>query len=454
MRIIIIVVFFFVTGFSSYCQQTFTISGDIKEFPGGKVILASYYGEYIRPIDSLVVEKGGKITFNLMPAAYSGYYRIILSKDHNIDLIFNHENIEYIANFNNLLDSLKIISSVENHIYYDFLSFMRDNQLKIDLLSTVVEFYPKEDIFYNELCSQFLKNQRKRSAFIDSISQKYPTSYATRVIKTQNRPFIECNLTEKDKIEYLKSHFWDNIDLTDTLLLRSNVIPNLCIEYLSLFGNSQFNQDQLEDAFIQAVDRIMSASMKNETAYNFILEYLLKGFEKYHFEKVINHMSTKYLPEEKCENESLNSELLRRLENYQKLAIGKPAPAISLKDINDKSIDLSKINTSYVLILFWASWCPHCSTLLPKIKELYDKKTYDLEIIAISVDKDEKAYKSALDNGHYSWINGSELKGWDGKTAVDYNVYATPTMFLLDRNKVIISKPITYQELMSVLSGQ
>jgi thiol-disulfide isomerase/thioredoxin len=194
--------------------------------------------------------------------------------------------------------------------------------------------------------------------------------------------------------------------------------------------------------------------MKNDRIYSFMLEYLLKGFEKYHFEKVINYIANNYVSAEKCENESLDAELLRRLENYQKLAIGKSAPLISLNDDNNKPIDLLKINTQYVLVLFWASWCPHCSSLLPNLKELYLNKTYNLEIVAISVDKDEKEYKTALEKGQYPWITGSELMGWNGKTAVDYNVYATPTMFLLDANKIIIAKPITYQELLNVLKSQ
>jgi thiol-disulfide isomerase/thioredoxin len=324
--------------------------------------------------------------------------------------------------------------------------------MKVDLLSTMVDLYPENDHFYPDICRQYQEEQRSRNNYIDSISLNFPDTYAARVIKTQKRPVMGCDIHEKQRIDYLKNHFWETVDLADTSLLRSNVFTNLCIEYLSLYGNSQFNQEQLEKAFIQAVDRILAASMVNEVTNNFILEYLLKGFEKFHFETVLNHIADNYLPEEKCENEGLNPELLRRLENYQKLAIGKPAPAITLNDINNKPIDLSKIHSRYILVLFWASWCPHCSVILPKLKELYDNKTYDMEIVAISVDRDEKEYKKVIENEHYTWINGSELKGWNGKTAIDYNVYATPTMFLLDTNRVITAKPITINELLEVLT--
>ena len=37
-----------------------------------------------------------------------------------------------------------------------------------------------------------------------------------------------------------------------------------------------------------------------------------------------------------------------------------------------------------------------------------------------------------------NWLNVSDLEGWDGKAASDYSIYATPTMFLVDRNMNLI----------------
>ena len=51
-----------------------------------------------------------------------------------------------------------------------------------------------------------------------------------------------------------------------------------------------------------------------------------------------------------------------------------------------------------------------------------------------------------------NWINVSELKGYFGKAEDEYNVYATPTMYLLDQQKNIIAKPITWRELEQALN--
>ncbi|MBC8555077.1 MAG: redoxin domain-containing protein [Candidatus Brocadiales bacterium] len=53
---------------------------------------------------------------------------------------------------------------------------------------------------------------------------------------------------------------------------------------------------------------------------------------------------------------------------------------------------LSNINAEYTLVLFWASWCPHCSSLLSEVKGIYEEfRDKGLEILAISIEKDRTA---------------------------------------------------------------
>ena len=49
------------------------------------------------------------------------------------------------------------------------------------------------------------------------------------------------------------------------------------------------------------------------------------------------------------------------------------------------------------------------------------------------------------------WMNVCDLKGWDGKAATDYFIYATPTMFLVDKNRKLIAMPKTIEELKKIL---
>ena len=52
-------------------------------------------------------------------------------------------------------------------------------------------------------------------------------------------------------------------------------------------------------------------------------------------------------------------------------------------------------------------------------------------------------WRKYLSEHNFNWINASELKGWNSKIAIDYNIYATPTLLLLDENRQIMSKPLS-----------
>jgi hypothetical protein len=52
-----------------------------------------------------------------------------------------------------------------------------------------------------------------------------------------------------------------------------------------------------------------------------------------------------------------------------------------------------------------------------------------------------------INNNNINWINVCDTKSWDGKTANDYFIYATPAMFLVDKNRKIIANPTTMEEL-------
>jgi thiol-disulfide isomerase/thioredoxin len=426
--------------------------GEVANLAEPRIYLASFFGEQVRVFDSALVLPDGKISIEYNDARLPGYYRVILKKDHYVDLILNKENVRFSTDFNEPFDSLRILESKENQIYYDFLKLAGKSRLKLDLLTTLIDYYPRDESFYEQVKQQYHSAQQNTENYIDSIGREFPSLYVTRVLKAQRKPYLSAELTPEERIKYLRVNYWSLVDMTDTNLLRSTVYTNLAIDYLSLFGNRQFTQEQLEASFIEAVDVMLGHSMTDEAVYRFMLEYLVKGFEKYHFDKVLDHISTTYAIEEGCENENIDSEVMKRLKNYQNLSVGKPAPGISVPDTSGKMIDLHQFSNDYLLIIFWASWCPHCSELMPQLREVYQKYRPRLEMLAISIDSDKQAYLKALKEGNYPWMNTCDLKGWSSQPAIDFNIYATPTMFLLDKQKTILAKPITLRELQNELA--
>jgi hypothetical protein len=88
--------------------------------------------------------------------------------------------------------------------------------------------------------------------------------------------------------------------------------------------------------------------------------------------------------------------------------------------------------------------------MLPQIYNLYkNQKEKTFEVIAISIDISKTDWLNFIKANKLDWLNVSDLKGWDSKAALDYYIYATPTMFLIDKNRKIIAKPTTIDEIKS-----
>ena len=434
--------------------QSFNISARITNLPGDKIILTRIRGDNLYSIDSTHATSTD-IQFTLPQNCPPGLCRIILGKSkraeftgeppQSIDLIVNKENIRIRSDFNFLHDSLQIIESEENKIYYTFLKEYDQLEYRKHQVYPLLNNYPKNTQFYKQVISEFHMIQQDQSELIERTCIRHSGTYAARLIGMYRTPFLDGALTEMERVINMREHFFDELDFTDTLLINSNVYSQKIVNYLSLYRNPNLVQSDQEDLFIEAVDHIMSKPDMDPKIFEFALEYLIDGFEKFMFEKVLNHIAENYL-DESCETED-KLLLRKRLEAYRKMAIGKTAPDIIIEDIDGNLRALSQIVHDYILVLFWSTSCPHCNAMMPKLKKWYEgDREINLEIFAVSIDSSLSDLKNMIRDNQLLWINCFEHGGWKGKAATDYNLYATPTMFILDRDRTILSKPVTFFE--------
>lgn len=107
---------------------------------------------------------------------------------------------------------------------------------------------------------------------------------------------------------------------------------------------------------------------------------------------------------------------------------------------NEKPQKLSDIRSEYTLLVFGASWCPRCNEELVKIKELYPGwKAQDVEVVFVSLDDDPQTFKNFA--GNFPFISMCDYQKWDSPVVNDYYVFATPTMYLLDKKREILLRP-------------
>ncbi|WP_455667929.1 redoxin domain-containing protein [Phocaeicola sp.] len=130
-------------------------------------------------------------------------------------------------------------------------------------------------------------------------------------------------------------------------------------------------------------------------------------------------------------------DFIRRMENIQ---VGSVAPDFTLPDVEGNPVSLSSLRGKYVLIDFWASWCPDCRKENPNIVAAWEKfKNKNFTILGVSLDRKKEPWLAAIEKDQLTWTHVSDLKDWKSDAAVAYAIRWIPMNFLLDPDGVILA---------------
>ena len=436
-----------VLSFTEILPQTINIK--VKNLSQGKAALSYLRGENVIKIDSIFSNGKGEFDYSFAKnAGHQGLYRLSLSNNGWIDFINDGENVSLSTDAKNIMDSMTVIHSLSNVLYYDFIKLNKQYKIKTDLLQIILAKYPKDDDYYIYTKNKLAELQKKYLHFVDVTSQKNPKSFIARYIKSVQLPVIDMDLPIEKQLAYLKTHSLDNVDFDDDDLIYSDAFTNKTIEYLTLFRNPQLPKELLEKEFMSGVDTILNKAKINQLVYQHVMEYLIDGFKKFGFDEVIDYIVDNYvIKDDICLDEKLQNSIQRRMDQSRHFKMGAVVPDIIIPDSTGKEVNLNDITGEKTLIIFYASWCPHCQELMPKINALYkNQDKLKMKILAISIDTSRTDWLNFVQKDNFNLINVSDLKGWYGKAAQDYYLYATPTMFLINNKREIIAKPTNVDE--------
>jgi peroxiredoxin/predicted DNA-binding protein YlxM (UPF0122 family) len=427
---------------SSLAQQNIQVI--INNSPTEYYYFQQVKGERLIMIDSAICENDS-LVFNQINDLEKGMY-FIQNKYQGFIFLLNEKNLKFETTWSFIEDSLKIIKSEENNLWADYQIKKEQSFKNLDLLNPILNWYDKKSKFYKSAVKEFTKVQDEFFEYTDNIPEN---TLAYSYIQADIKPRLPIDMTYEEQKAYFIKHWFDRIDWYDHSLIYSNILTTKITEYLGLYGNKDYSKSEIQQAFKVAVDQIIPLTMDNPEMYAFIMDYLVRGFERYDMQDVILHIAINYTPpSEQCENEDIESEALERLKKYEQLSIGNPAPEIILPNLMGDTIKLSEMTSDKTLIVFWASWCPHCTQLIPQLEEWYQAaKLEGWSLMAISIDSKKEDLENLVKELNLNIPILSDYKGWDSPSAKDYNIYATPTMIVVDSEMNIIGKPSNMEDL-------
>lgn len=428
--------------------------------------LGYYKGKNMLVHDTIILDgKGnGRYTSNVLIA--EGVYFLYLNGGSYFDLVISGEQqFEMSTKQNTLIESMEVKGNLENAVFYDFMKFNKEKSMEV-----LKERQELDSLKYPEDSSRIIQLRKELKPVNEAITEKreaiiarYPQFFIASIFKSME-PITVPEFAEIENIQdnkkaralYNQAHYFDNIDLADDRFLRTN--------HSVFHDRLEYYRDNLmypiPDSIVVAIDRLIDKTGGSKEMYKYIVVFFTKYYEKSKImcmDKVKFHMYQNYFLNDSRtdwlsdETRGKVQELVDKMKYNQ---CGMKAPSLVVPDTSGNYIGINQYDNEYLVLYFWSSTCGHCKKTTPVLDSVYQslKKEHDIEVLTVCIDdkKKEKTFKDYLSDNNFTWIIG-----WGDKNYNDfrtkYNVFSTPTMYLLDRNKKIVGKDLNPEMLGKII---
>jgi thiol-disulfide isomerase/thioredoxin len=371
-----------------------------------------------------------KIPVDSKPGAYRINYR--LEGAGFVDFFYNKEDVSFVFNPDYPEQSIVFSKSLENKFYKEYIETISIAQQQLDSIQVAVLQNPNLD-----LKAQYSKAYKN----IDSLQKAYVTSskekYVAPLIKAnfRNNP-IEILTSVNTYMSNLNDTYFDQLDFSNKTLINSSFLTNKILEYV-FFINFSDDSDTQQNLFKKSIETILS-KIKYKPYKKDVIEFLIQQFEASKNLVIIDFLFENHYS--KLPKNLQNQKFISEKKALFAAEIGRIATDFSWKE-NGKTLKLSTLNDAekYVLV-FWSTSCSHC---LREIPELYSylETNKSIKVIAFALEDDSFVWANYTKTNLFGWHNVLGLNKWKNATAKTYQVFSTPSYFVLDKNKRIIAKP-------------
>lgn len=437
------------------------------------VYLGSYFGKGMTLVDSAKLNAQSQGQFIGSKKLTGGIY-FIVSPNYSIQfelLMDEKQRFSIIADTANK-ENAQIIGSPDNDLFKQYAVFTNEKgrakaQLETEykkLLSAVNSNNIQKLTDSANLRKAILKIDSELDIYRNTITAKYPNALLTLLFNIMKRPIqpsipiVHGKTDSLYPFQYIKTHYWDDVLFNDNRLLRTPFFESKLDDYFKYYVSPE------PDSIISEVKyMLLSARTGNE-----IFPYLLTKFTNKYLnpefmgqDKVFIYLFENFYAKGDTVllNPASKKTITERAYSLMANQLGLPAPALDLTDSTGKIQSLYAIKAPFTIVAFWDPNCGHCKEEIPQLDSLYKAKwkAKGVAIYSVNIYENElPAWKKFIAEKKLSkeWVHAyqtKEVKQQEEKAGIPnyrqlYDIFKTPTLYLLDSNKRIIAKQLSLQQ--------
>ena len=424
-----------------------TISGNLSLLANQSIKLEGFNGLKTYPISTTTSDSMGDFKLNYAKADYGvGYLMSVDNKP--LFVILSGEDIEMKGEALSFAESIQVVKGQENQWFEQYAKEhpKRDQALSawayLEKIYTIDSMFSKQQTPFRAVLAEKQRIKNEDAAFLAMLPKD---SYVKWYLPAR-KLVSSVSVVAQYRPEEIPASFaaFRAMDYTDPRLYKSGLFKDAIEGHFWLIENSSRPLDSVFIEMKHSIDAMMVHLVKDDKKLNEVTDYLFNLLEQHSLFKASEYLALKVLNETSC---TIDSNLAKQLESYRAMKKGNIAPdmvftgdlvAPGYTSVLPKK--LSDINSNYTVVVFGASWCPKCTEELPEVSKLYSKwKAQGVEVVYVSLDEDKKMFQTFVKD--FPFISTCDYKKWKGNIVQNNYVFATPTMFLLDKNREILLRP-------------
>lgn len=462
--------FIVLTGLVLNAQQGYDIRISLKPYKNEKIYLGYYYGKMKALSDSVVLDENSAGVFKGKESLYGGIYFIVSPRKEILFeiLMDKDQDFSIVADTTNLLANISFNGSTDNTQFQTYSGFANQTGQQINRLGKEIN-NAKNPADSTAISSKMKELSRSMTLYRDSIGKKYPGSFLSMLFGAIREPQVPPASTHPGgkydsnyAYQYYKSHYWEGVSISDERLVRTPFFePKLEKYYKDLVHPHA-------DSIKREIDAMLMQARTSKEMFKYLLVHFVQKYVNPEYmgqDAVFVHLFERYVNTEQADFFSTQYKDFMTKRAYSLMAnlIGQPAANLEMVDSSGKSVQLYNIQSDFTVVCFWDPTCSHCKEVVPKVDSIYKAKWKNQGVVVYGVKTDgtkEDWVKFIREHKLTGWLHVYQLPEQQttdnaaGKPGYKqlYDVYQTPLLYLLDKDKRIIAKKLTYLQIDEVIS--